>query len=403
MTDWLLTQTASGVSVRIRNDRIAEVGVDLRPERDEVLDCALGRMEPGRVNAHTHLYSGLAPLGMPSPPTPPKNFIQVLSQIWWRLDRSLDVASLRAAARFYVAHALLAGTTTLIDHHESPSLIAGSLDVLADACAELGCRALLTYGATERNGGAAEGQAGLAECQRFVEHNQRRAILGLVGLHASFTVSDETIRAAGELCRALSVPMHVHVAEDRADVEDAQRRGYRDPLDRLLRLRALPAGSIVAHGVYLDDDAVRRCADEGLWLVQNPRSNHGNRVGYPRSLHVSRRVALGTDGYPANMTDEEAALSEHAEAAGDDPTAVTARTSAAWSLLAEHFALPFAPLAPGCAADLVVRDAENQVQDVFVAGRLVVRKGTLVYGSLPAITSEAQHEAARLWQIMSSL
>jgi hypothetical protein len=51
----------------------------------------------------------------------------------------------------------------------------------------------------------------------------------------------------------------------------------------------------------------------------------------------------------------------------------------------------------------VVRDAENQVQDVFVAGRLVVRKGTLVYGSLPAITSEAQHEAARLWQIMSSL
>jgi hypothetical protein len=225
-----------------------------------------------------------------------QNFIQVLSQIWWRLDRSLDAASLRAAARFYVAQALLAGTTTLVDHHESPRLIAGSLDVLADACAELGCRALLTYGATERNGGAAEGQAGLAECQRFVEHNQRRAILGLVGLHASFTVSDETIRAAGELCRALSVPMHVHVAEDRADVEDAQRRGYRDPLDRLLRLRALPAGSIVAHGVHLDDDAVRRCADEGLWLVQNPRSNHGNRVGYPRSLHVIR------DGWHSGRT-----------------------------------------------------------------------------------------------------
>ena len=88
MTDWLLTQTASGVSVRIRNDRIAEAGVDLRPEADEVLDCAVRRFEPGRVNAHNHLYSGLAPLGMASPPKPPKMFIKFLLQSRWRRDRS---------------------------------------------------------------------------------------------------------------------------------------------------------------------------------------------------------------------------------------------------------------------------------------------------------------------------
>ncbi|MCA9559768.1 MAG: amidohydrolase family protein, partial [Myxococcales bacterium] len=101
------------------------------------------RVRPGDVCAHTHLYSGLAPLGMPPPEPAPTNFVEILERVWWRLDRALDAASLRAAARLYVAEALLAGTTTLIDHHESPTLIEGSLDILADACAGLGVRALL--------------------------------------------------------------------------------------------------------------------------------------------------------------------------------------------------------------------------------------------------------------------
>ncbi len=83
---------------------------------------------------------------------------------------------------------------TLVDHHESPNLIEGSLDILAEVCEQLGMRALLCYGATERNFGAAEARRGLAECRRVPPSPLVR---GLVGLHASFTVSDETIRAAG--------------------------------------------------------------------------------------------------------------------------------------------------------------------------------------------------------------
>lgn len=403
MTEWLLTQLADGRSVRIRAGRVVSVSSERVAAGDGVIDCAGGTIEPGRINAHTHLYSGLAPLGMPAPLRPPENFVQILERIWWRLDRALDEASLRAAARFYVAQSLLAGTTTLIDHHESPGLIAGSLDVLGDVCAELGCRALLTYGATERNGGAPEGAAGLAECRRFVQTNTHPHIRGLIGLHASFTVSDETIRAAGRLCRELGTPLHVHVAEDLADVEDARARGYRDPLDRLLSLNALSAGSIVAHGVHLDEGSVRRCSDEGLWLVQNPRSNHGNRVGYPHHLRYSRRVALGTDGYPAVMTDEESALWLRAREAGDDDSAVAQRVDAGWSLVAEHFALPFSPLQPGCAADLVVRSATGQVLHVFTAGRLVVHNAALVSGDLAKIVEDAKHEASRLWQIMTAL
>src|ERR1019366_9798281 len=151
----------------------------------------------GFVNAHTHVYGGLAPLGMPLPRPEPSNFLEMLERVWWRLDRALDARSLRAAARLYVAEALRHGTTVLIDHHESPNFIEGSLDVIADACQELGVSALVCYGATERNGGASEARQGLAECRRFITSNRRPLVRGAIGLHAAFTVSDETIRAAG--------------------------------------------------------------------------------------------------------------------------------------------------------------------------------------------------------------
>ena len=112
--------------------------------------------------------------------------------------------------------------------------------VLADACEELGLRALLCYGASERNGGRDEAEQGLAECARFLRSNDRPLVRGLVGLHASFTVSDQTLRDAARLGWASGAVVHVHVAEDRADVEDAWARGFTGPLERLLALAAPP-------------------------------------------------------------------------------------------------------------------------------------------------------------------
>jgi len=251
------------------------------------------------INAHTHLYSALIPCGVPPPERAPRNFLETLETIWWPLDRALDAEMLRAGARLYVAEALMAGTTALIDHHESPSMIEGSLDILADVCEELGMPALLCYGATERNGGRDEARRGLAECHRFITTNRRTHVRGAVGLHAAFTVSDETIAEAGAMCRELNVPLHVHVAEDAIDA------------DAFARLRcALVPGSIVAHGVHLTEDDVRECDAMRLWLVHNPRSNRVNGVGYAESLRASNRVVLGTDGLPSDMLEEIAALDE---------------------------------------------------------------------------------------------
>ena len=368
---------------------------------------AQSRTVPGFVNAHTHMYSGLAPYGMPPASPSPENFVQILERVWWRLDRALDERSLRASARLYVAESLLYGTTTLVDHHESPHFIEGSLDVLADACEEFGIRAVLCYGATGRNGGRDEERRGLEECRRFFRANRRPLVRGLVGLHASFTCSDECLRESGALARELGTVNHVHVAEDRADVADARQRGYEGPLERLLATEALPAGSIMAHGVHLEPAQVRMAEAQALWLVQNPRSNEGNRVGYASSLWVSGKVALGTDGWEADMPKESAALERlAANSVHEEVDAAARRLVTGRVLTLERFG--DTPAGAGPDTDVVAFDAPAEgapprVNRVVVAGQVVVDGGKLVRGDINAIRAEAREEAQRLWPRMMAI
>ena len=255
-------------------------------------------------------------------------------------------------------------------------------------------RALLCYGATERNGGRDEAERGLDECRRFSERRGSGLVKGLVGLHASFTVSDETVRRAGELSRELGTVLHVHMAEAEADVRDAQARGYAGPLERLDQLGALVPGSILAHGVHLGEDAVRLAAERGAWIVQNPRSNLGNKVGYPAHLPGYPRVALGTDGYPADMREEARVLAAEVRAHAEPPAETERRASGSRRLLAERFGVGF-ELEPGAAADLVAT-ADGVTTLVVVAGRIVVRDGRLLVADREAICAEAREQAARL-------
>lgn len=356
----------------------------------------------GFVNAHTHIYSGLAAFGMPAPAVAPTNFPEILERVWWRLDRALDEVVLAASARFYAADALRRGTTALIDHHESPSFIDGSLDVIADACQALGLRAIVCYGATERNFGRDEAKRGLAECRRFIQSNHRALVRGVVGLHASFTVSDETIRDAADLCRDLGTVLHIHVAEDVIDVEEAIRRGYPGPLERLEALGALPAGSILAHGVHLDVTQVKRAAALGCWIVQNPRSNKNNKVGYPPALAASERVAVGTDGFASDMQDELLTLAEEASAHGEPHTVVARRADGGRSLFAELWGAPGHPSEDPDLTGACEMGPEG-VKHLSLAGRELVRDGTLQTGDFDAIQAEAREAATNLWRRMQTL
>jgi Amidohydrolase family len=260
----------------------------------------------------------------------------------------------------------------------------------------------LCYGATERNRGRDEATRGLAECRRFIRSNRRTLVRGVVGLHASFTVSDDTIRDAGDLCRELGNVLHVHMAEDRVDVEDAIRRGYRGPLERLEALGALPAGSILAHGVHLDGTQVKRAAALGCWIVQNPRSNRKNRVGYPAALSASERVAVGTDGFASDMREEVMALGKEASAHGEPCSVAGSRAARGRSLVAELWG---APGHPSDDFDLTgtCEMGPDGVTRVSLAGRDLIRNGVLQAGDFDAIQAEAREAAAKLWRRMAAL
>lgn len=236
----------------------------------------------GLVCAHHHLYSSLA-RGMPAPRRTPRSFLEILELVWWRLDRALDEDSIFWSAKLGALEALEAGCTAIIDHHESPNAIDGSLSIIERACAEVGVRVACAYGVTDRHGsdGALRG---LAENDRYLAGGGR----GYVGVHAAFTCADGTLEAAADLARRHGVGVHLHVAEGEADRDAASRIGH------------LATDSwLLVHGVHLP-------SDHGLagTIVHNPRSNMNNRVGYARPTRFANPVALGTDGIGADMLDE---------------------------------------------------------------------------------------------------
>lgn len=290
---------------------------------------------PGLVCGHHHLYSALA-RGMPAPPQQPTDFMSILRQVWWRLDAALDLEMLRWSAMLGALEALQCGTTAIIDHHEGPNAIEGSLDVIAAACAEVGVHVLCAYGVTDRwqDDGSlwpddhtppplmtAAAKRGLAECERFIRAGGR----GMVGVHAAFTCSDETLANAAKLAATLGVGVHVHVAEGEIDVRAGSR------------LQALAAEDwLLVHGVHLDRALPGR-------LAHNPRSNMNNAVGYARPATRLNTVVLGTDGIGADML-EEVRLAYVAHRADD----VTASPEAAWSWLTNGW-----QLMPAAADDVV--------------------------------------------------
>ncbi len=245
----------------------------------------MGDTTPGLVCAHHHLYSALA-RGMPAPPVTPTSFTEILEQVWWRLDVALDLEMLRWSAMLGALEALECGTTAIVDHHEGPSAIEGSLDVIATACAQVGVRVRPCYGVTDRHGpdGA---RRGLAENERFL----RAGGAGMVGIHAAFTCSDDTLTSAAGLARDLGTGVHVHVAEGTVDA-DAPRR-----------LSGLVADDwLVVHGVHLPSPPPGDLAR--ATLAHCARSNMHNAVGYARPSAWPGRVVLGTDGIGADMLDE---------------------------------------------------------------------------------------------------
>ncbi len=332
---------------------------------------------PGLVCGHHHLYSTLA-RGMPAPPRTPRDFREILELVWWRLDAALDLEMIRWSAMLGALEALERGTTAVVDHHESPNAIEGSLTVIAEACAEVGVRAVCAYGVTDRHGpdGA---RRGLAENERFLAAGGK----GLVGVHAAFTCSDATLEAAADLAARFGVGVHIHVAEGLVDGGAATRIGRLTRPDWLL-----------AHCVHLPD----RHGLEGI-VAHNPRSNLNNAVGYAAPARLANPVVLGTDGIGADMLEEfRLAYALHRAAA------VTASPETAWGWLRNGSLLvpeaekdevtwSYAPMDPWHLA----YTPGVRPQRVVVDGEVVLDEGRPTRVDADEVRARAREQARRLF------
>jgi putative selenium metabolism protein SsnA len=409
--------------VVLAGDRIAAVGPDVVPPGVSRRDCTGTLILPGNVCAHHHLYSALA-RGMPFELAPPTSFIEILQRVWWRLDRALDQPSIWASAIRGGLDALRAGTTTIIDHHASPYAIDGSLDIIADALAELGVRSVLCYEVSDRDG-PKRASAGIAENARFLAA-RRPLARGMMGAHASFTLSDDTLADCVATARAAGVGVHIHVAEDALDQRDAVARRGRRVVDRLGAAGVVTERSLLAHCVHLDSREMQLVGSSGATVVVNPRSNMNNGVGRSPFTPGVHRVALGTDGIGGDLFAESRAgffrareadlgtssgwpltgLAEGARFAGrvyDEPGLGRVVAGAPADLTVLDYAEPTPIASDNLAGHWVFGLSASQVRDVYVAGELVVSGGRSTRVDEAEVAAASRTQSQRLWRRLDEL
>ncbi|MGM0471037.1 MAG: putative aminohydrolase SsnA [Bacillota bacterium] len=297
--------------VVVEDNLVKEIGTysDLKEkyeaEVDEVIDADNKLIMPGMVNNHMHLYSTFA-RGMALKDEPPTGFVEILDKLWWRLDKALDHESIYYSAVLAIIECIKNGTTAMLDHHASPNAIPNSLDKVAEAVKDAGIRACLSYEISDRDG-KDKAKEGIAENRRFIESCQEDDsdfLAGAVGLHASFTLEDDTLEEVGQLVDELDTGVHIHVAEGEADQQDSLDKHGLTVVERLNKFGLCNSKMLASHCVHIEPKDMEILADCDANVLHNPGSNMNNSVGYAPIIDMLDKGVLvghGTDGLTTDM------------------------------------------------------------------------------------------------------
>jgi putative selenium metabolism protein SsnA len=391
--------------------------------KGESVDCKGKIILPGFICAHHHFYSTMA-RGMAIPGEPAANFVEILEKLWWRLDRALSDEDVSLSAQIPLIECIRNGTTTVIDHHASPASRDGSLDLIESAVRQAGIRASLCYEVSDRNvkGG------GLKENERFIKKTGKGdgQIAAMMGMHASFTLSDETLEKCVGIAREAGVGCHIHVAEDSADREDSINK-YRMPtVERLDKKGASGEKSLFIHCVHIDESEMDIINRTRTGIVHNPESNMNNAVGVTKILDLLKKgvlVGLGTDGMSSDMLAQMRCAYLLHRLANHDPR--VAFIEAPQMLLQNNaeicerqFGIRLGEIAQGRPADLAILDYQpptpltddnflghlifgivDAIVDTTVCkGKILMKNKEILTLDEPRIAARSRELASLMWQ-----
>lgn len=418
-------EVLEGQDVYINNGTIEKVGKGLKEKADQTIDGTGKTIMPGLVCAHHHYYSGLA-RGMLISAGPQNDFIQVLKEWWWRLDRGLDETSNYYSSLICSIEAIAAGTTSVIDHHASPNCIKGSLSTMAKGMLEVGIRGIECFEITDRNNGMDEIVEGIEENIRFAKEvdkakksNPDYTIEAMIGGHAPFTIPNSGLKAMKDACDKTGRGIHLHIAEDKYDVVFSHHHYNTDIVARLNSFGLLNDRSILVHGLHINDAEVELINKNNVYFAHNPRSNMNNNVGYCSKIEKIKNLMLGTDGCGGNMFEEmKIALFKHKDQGGSFwPADFLLAQTRANEFLGKYFNKKFGRIQSGYAADIVIIDyqaptpivkenlaghivwgmSSNCVESVIVAGKIVMKERQMTNVNKNAIFQESAKVAKELW------
>ena len=281
------------------DETIREVGA-MRdyPGADEVWDAKDAVVLPGLINGHAHMYGAFfrgIPLSMN-----PRTFTELLRQFFWKIDAELDCETTYQGARVYGVEHIRQGVTTIFDHHAGGREIIGSLDALKKAIVEeTGMRGLFCFETSDRF----PVDPCIEENLRFAKKETGAMCRGLFGMHASLSVSEETLARVGEAIG--DIPLHVHVGESLEDeVKSVNESGHRI-VQRFDRFGLLNEDSILAHCVNIDETEAEIIAERKCVIAMNPTSNMNTGVGVADTRMFRRhglRTMIGNDSLGIDLT-----------------------------------------------------------------------------------------------------
>lgn len=421
-------------AVLIEEGKIVKIGLssDLLTEHKkdvvEIIDAERGIILPGFINAHSHLYSAFA-RGMPLVGELPTNFLEILQKIWWKLDLALNEDDVYYSALISAVDAMKAGTTTIIDHHASPNFCINSLKIISEALSKIGLRGCLSYEVSDRNG-KDSALEGIGENIRHIEwcnNNKNPLISASFGLHASFTLSDKTLKICTEKERKYKTGFHIHLAEGKIDVNDSKKKYGKSVVSRLREKGILSEKTIAAHCINLDENDLNILYNTRTNVVHNPRSNMNNAVGVAPIIEMfdmGIRPGLGTDGMGMDMTKEVYTswlLQNHRKVkpfsfSTDEAYQMLTYNNA--KIASKYFPLKLGSMGVGNAADIIILNYKPttpinsnnlfshllfgsetaSVKDTIINGKIVMRDGKITTINELEVIKKTKNLASKLWK-----